>query len=96
MPVDEAILRRQQNLKRIRAREPEITEVLNALAGLCVPVLFDYQCYPAGAHAGDELARDRRAGGSGALFRGSGRSDDGGPRQGFVKPDGNARRVAGR
>src|ERR1019366_2937343 len=29
--------------------------ILDALAGLCIPVVFDYQWRPTGAHADDEL-----------------------------------------
>jgi len=30
-------------------------EILDALAGLCVPVVFDYRWRPTGAHGDDEL-----------------------------------------
>ncbi len=30
-------------------------EILDALAGICVPVVFDYNWRPTGAHADDEL-----------------------------------------
>jgi hypothetical protein len=32
-----------------------VAEILDALAGLCVPVVFDYNWRPSGAHADDEL-----------------------------------------
>jgi putative PIN family toxin of toxin-antitoxin system len=51
----ESVLRRPQHLARSKATDAEVTEVLDALAGLCVPVLFDYQWRPTGAHADDEL-----------------------------------------
>jgi len=54
----ESVLRRPENLGRASASEPEVTEVLDALAGLCVPVLFDYQWRPTGAHADDELVME--------------------------------------
>jgi putative PIN family toxin of toxin-antitoxin system len=50
----EAVLRRPQHLKRA-ATDAEVTEILDALAGICVPVVFDYNWRPTGAHADDEL-----------------------------------------
>jgi putative PIN family toxin of toxin-antitoxin system len=51
----ESVLRRPRHLQRAGASDAEITEVLDALAGLCVPVVFDYNWKPTGAHADDEL-----------------------------------------
>jgi predicted nucleic acid-binding protein len=51
----EAVLRRPQHLAKAKANEAEVTEILDALAGVCVPVVFDYQWRPTGAHADDEL-----------------------------------------
>ncbi|MDB5359658.1 MAG: twitching motility protein PilT [Rhodospirillales bacterium] len=51
----ESVLRRPQHLKRAKATDAEVTEILDALAGVCVPVVFDYQWRPTGAHADDEL-----------------------------------------
>jgi putative PIN family toxin of toxin-antitoxin system len=51
----ESVLRRPQHLARARATEAEVTEILDALAGICTPVVFDYNWRPTGAHADDEL-----------------------------------------
>ncbi len=51
----EAVLCRPQHLARARATPTEIGEILDALAGICVPVTFDYRWRPTGAHADDEL-----------------------------------------
>ena len=51
----ESVLRRPLHLTRARAAEADVTEILDALAGLCVPVVFDYNWRPTGAHADDEL-----------------------------------------
>jgi putative PIN family toxin of toxin-antitoxin system len=51
----ESVLRRTKHLSRARATDAEVTEILDALAGLCVPVVFDYNWRPSGAHADDEL-----------------------------------------
>ncbi len=51
----EAVLCRPQHLARARASVADVTEVLDALAGICVPVVFDYHWRPTGAHADDEL-----------------------------------------
>lgn len=32
-----------------------VSEILDASAGLCIPVVFDYNWRPTGAHADDEL-----------------------------------------
>jgi predicted nucleic acid-binding protein len=48
----EAVLHRPEHLARAKAMT---TEILDALAGICVPVLFDYKWRPTGAHADDEL-----------------------------------------
>jgi putative PIN family toxin of toxin-antitoxin system len=51
----EAVLLRPAHLARARATEADVFEILDALAGLCVPVVFDYNWRPTGAHADDEL-----------------------------------------
>lgn len=51
----ESVLRRPHHLSRARATEADVMEILDALAGLCIPVVFDYQWRPTGAHADDEL-----------------------------------------
>jgi hypothetical protein len=51
----ETVLSRPQHLERARATVMDVVEVLDALAGLCVPVVFDYRWRPSGAHADDEL-----------------------------------------
>jgi putative PIN family toxin of toxin-antitoxin system len=51
----EAVLRRPQHLAKAQASEAEVIEILDALAGLCVPVVFDYRWRPTGAHPDDEL-----------------------------------------
>jgi putative PIN family toxin of toxin-antitoxin system len=51
----ESVLHRPQHLARARATDAEVTEILDALAGLCIPVVFDYNWRPTGAHADDEL-----------------------------------------
>lgn len=51
----ESVLRRPLHLTRARAADADVTEILDALAGLCVPVVFDYNWRPTGAHADDEL-----------------------------------------
>jgi len=48
-------LHRPQHLARARATDTEVKEILDALAGVCVPVVFDYNWRPTGAHADDEL-----------------------------------------
>jgi len=51
----ESVLRRTKHLSRARATDAEVAEILDALAGLCVPVVFDYNWRPSGTHADDEL-----------------------------------------
>ena len=51
----ESVLLRPAHLARARAVDADVMEILDALAGLCVPVVFDYQWRPTGAHADDEL-----------------------------------------
>jgi len=51
----ESVLRRPHHLTRARATAEDVSEILDALAGLCVPVVFDYHWRPTGAHADDEL-----------------------------------------
>jgi hypothetical protein len=52
---NESVLRRPQHLERAKATYADVTEILDALAGICVPVVFDYNWRPTGAHADDEL-----------------------------------------
>jgi len=51
----ESVLRRPYHLSRAQATEADVLEILDALAGLCVTVVFDYSWRPTGAHADDEL-----------------------------------------
>jgi putative PIN family toxin of toxin-antitoxin system len=51
----ESVLLRPPHLARARASVSDVTEILDALAGLCVPVVFDYRWRPTGAHTDDEL-----------------------------------------
>ena len=51
----ESVLLRPVHLSRARANAPDVMEILDALAGLCVPVVCDYRWRPTGAHADDEL-----------------------------------------
>ena len=51
----ESVLRRVEHLTRARATDAEVTEILDALARICIPVVFDYSWRPSGAHADDEL-----------------------------------------
>ncbi len=51
----ELVLRRPLHLARALAADADVTEILDALAGLCVPVVADYNWRPTGAHADDEL-----------------------------------------
>lgn len=51
----ESVLRRPQHLDRAKATVDDVTEILDALTGVCVPVIFDYNWRPTGAHADDEL-----------------------------------------
>jgi putative PIN family toxin of toxin-antitoxin system len=51
----ESVLRRPEHLARAQATDAEVMEILDALAGICVPVVFDYGWRPTGAHADDEL-----------------------------------------
>ncbi len=51
----ESVLRRPQHLARAKATDADVTEILDALAGICVPVAFDYNWRPTGAHSDDEL-----------------------------------------
>lgn len=51
----ESVLCRPQHLARAQATAAEVMEILDALAGICVPVVFDYNWRPTGAHADDEL-----------------------------------------
>ena len=51
----EAVLTRPQHLARAGADFADVWEILDALAGLCVAVVFDQRVRPSGAHADDEL-----------------------------------------
>lgn len=51
----ESVLRRPAHLARAKATGAEVSEILDALLGICVPVAFDYKWRPTGAHADDEL-----------------------------------------
>jgi putative PIN family toxin of toxin-antitoxin system len=51
----ESVLRRPVHRVRARATEAEIEEILDALAGVCAPIAFDYHWRPTGAHPDDEL-----------------------------------------
>ena len=51
----ESALRRPKHLATAQAMEMEVMEILDALAGVCVPVVFDYHWRPMGAHQEDEL-----------------------------------------
>ncbi|WP_284947657.1 putative toxin-antitoxin system toxin component, PIN family [Acidisoma cladoniae] len=51
----ESVLRRPEHLDRAGATDAVVSEILDALAGLCVPVAFDYRWRPTGAHPDDEL-----------------------------------------
>jgi putative PIN family toxin of toxin-antitoxin system len=51
----ESVLRRPQHLERARATDADVIEVLDALAGICVPVVIDFKWRPTGGHADDEL-----------------------------------------
>jgi hypothetical protein len=51
----ESVMRRAEHLARARATDIEVSEILDALAGICAPVVFDYRWRPTRAHADDEL-----------------------------------------
>lgn len=51
----ESVLRRPVHLQRAQPTEADVTEILDALAGLCVPVVSDFTWRPTGAHSDDEL-----------------------------------------
>jgi putative PIN family toxin of toxin-antitoxin system len=51
----EAVMCRPQHLAKAQANEAEVLEILDALAGVCIPVVFDYRWRPSGAHPDDEL-----------------------------------------
>lgn len=51
----ESVLRRPGHLQRARASDAGVSEILDALAGVSVPVIFDYNWRPTGADADDEL-----------------------------------------
>lgn len=51
----ESVLRRPAHLARAQATDAEVMEILDALAGIGVAVVFDYSWRPTGSHADDEL-----------------------------------------
>ena len=51
----ESVLQRPAHLLRANADAAAVTEVLDALAGKCTPVTFDYRWRPTGAHPDDEM-----------------------------------------
>lgn len=51
----EAVLCRSENLLRMGIQSSEVLEILDGLAGCCIPVSFDYRWRPTGAHGDDEL-----------------------------------------
>jgi putative PIN family toxin of toxin-antitoxin system len=51
----ESVLRRPEHRARAEANDADVAEILDALAGICVPVVFDYKWRPTGAHIDDEL-----------------------------------------
>jgi putative PIN family toxin of toxin-antitoxin system len=51
----ESVLLQPPHLAQARAAAGDVNEILDALAGLCIPVVFDYNWRPTGAHADDEL-----------------------------------------
>jgi predicted nucleic acid-binding protein len=54
----ESVVLRPLHLARAGASAAEVLEILDALAGICVPVIFDYTWRPSGAHEDDELVTD--------------------------------------
>jgi putative PIN family toxin of toxin-antitoxin system len=51
----EAVLCRPEHMARAKAKLADIIEFLDALAGLCTPVAFDYRWRPTGADTDDEM-----------------------------------------
>jgi predicted nucleic acid-binding protein len=51
----EAVLTRPEHLIRAGLTDRAVIEVLDELAGICAPVVFDYRWRPTGAHDDDEL-----------------------------------------
>jgi putative PIN family toxin of toxin-antitoxin system len=54
----ESVFLRPRHLSRAQATEADVLEILDAVAGICVPVVFDYQWRPTGADADDELVAE--------------------------------------
>ena len=52
---DESVLTPSEHLERAGASDAEVTEILDALAGLCSPVVFDTHWRSTGGDADDEL-----------------------------------------
>jgi putative PIN family toxin of toxin-antitoxin system len=51
----EAVLLRPMHLTRAKADAGDVSEILDALVGVCVPVAFDYRWRPSGSHPDDEF-----------------------------------------
>ena len=51
----EAVLTRPETLRRSGLTIPEVIDVLDELAGCCIPVAFDYRWRPAARDADDDL-----------------------------------------
>jgi len=51
----ESVLGRPAHLERAQATNSDVLEVLDALAGVCIPVWSDFRWRPTGGHADDEL-----------------------------------------
>jgi len=51
----ESVLCRPQHLARAGAQIADIAEILDALASICTPVVFDYRWRPTGANRDDEM-----------------------------------------
>jgi hypothetical protein len=51
----ESVLLRRDTLDKAQATALDMIELLDGIAGICIPVVFDYQWRPSGAHADDEL-----------------------------------------
>lgn len=60
----ESVLTRTEHLDKARATHADVTEILDALAGLCQPVVFDYHWRPTGADPDDELVVETAVNGS--------------------------------
>ncbi len=54
----ESVMVRSAHLTRAGATRAEVQEVLDAVAGISTPVVFDYRWRPTGAHDDDELVME--------------------------------------